>query len=161
MADEPSFPKPRQKQSAYREPAAQPFVASAPARAPRVVTRAEPPSEVRERTRIGEAHTILAGAGEERAYWAKERFTARYPRVTGAVLLALSAFLLFPAVAARLSGVSFHGGRGTALGALAFTSSIWLLVAKLPLDRNGRPPAWWSTGMTVAIALGVVIAILL
>jgi len=159
MADDPVFPKPRAKGSAYREPEPR---AAEPTTAPKktLVTRAEPPTEAPRGTgtaRMGEAHTLLASATSERAFWAKETFTARYPRATGAVLLVVSSFLLFPAVMSRLEGRGFADERAAVIGGISFMAGLWLLAAKMPLQANGRPPAWWATGMTACTIVGAVV----
>ena len=153
MADEPVFPKPRPKGSAYREPVAVPVI---PERTPKLVKRADPPMEKQESTEA--ARALLTPVGDEQAYWAKQQFVARHPRITGAVMLALSLFLVFPAVAMRLEGHHYRE-RSSLFGAVFFTASIWLLAAGMPLESNGRPPPWWAIGMTACTIVGGLVGV--
>lgn len=163
MSDEPAFPKPRPKSSGYREPAVLPTVrVEARRSAPVVVARPEPPKTGEEPSpfRAGEklgARDLLVPIDAERTYWQRERFVVRHPRLSGVILLVGSTVALVPTVTMRLERIRYDGGSFALLGAVSFTTAIWLLVAGAPFRGDGRPPAWWVAGLIGCSVVGLLL----
>jgi len=163
MSDEPVFPKPRPKGSAYRE------AAPVPAEPPKpkvVATRPEPPTEpdplvLAPAEEKLAAQQLLVPMAAERTYWQKQQFIVRHPRITGAAFFVGSVVLLVPSVASRLEGYRYGASSTSVSGCVFLTTSLWLLVAGAPLRADGRPPPWWSTGIAVCAVAGGVVGLFL
>ena len=180
MSDEPVFPKPRPKGSAYRE------AAPVPAEPPKpevVATRPEPPTDPgpivlasSEQNKLAPEHILASMAAErtywqeqellvpmadERTYWQKQQFIVRHPRITGAAFFVGSVGLLVPSVVSRLEGHRYGASSTTVTGSVFLTTSLWLLVAGAPLRADGRPPPWWSTGIAVCAVAGGLVGLFL
>lgn len=161
MSDEPAFPKPRPKASAYREPA-RPSASADVSDAPRkiVVKRPEPPPDFEARPQRAptdeklDAEALLAPIHAERTYWQKQQFAVRHPRITGTVMVLASAFVLVPSIASRLDGVRFHATSAPIYGGGLLLSGLWLLAFGAPVDPVGRMPHWWSAGILGCGAAG-------
>jgi hypothetical protein len=164
MSDEPVFPKPRPKGSAYREAAPVP---AEPTKPKVVATRPEPPTEPgpivlasSEPNKLAPEHLLVPMAAE-RTYWHKQQFIVRHPRITGAAFFVGSIVLLVPSVVSRIEGHRYGASSTTVSGSIFLTTSLWLLVAGAPLRADGRPPPWWSTGIGVCAVVGGVVGLFL
>ena len=164
MSDEPAFPKPRPKDSAYREAAPAP---AEPTKPKVVATRPVPPTESdplfvapSEEKKLAAEHLLVPMAAE-RTYWQKQQFIVRHPRITGAAFFVGSVVLLVPSCASRLEGFHYGASSTSVFGSVFLTTSLWLLVAGAPLRNDGRPPPWWSTGIVVCAVAGGLVGLLL
>ena len=73
------------------------------------------------------------------------------------ILLVGSIVALVPSVTMRLERLRYHGGSFSLMGAVAFTTAIWLLVAGAPFRGDGRPPPWWVAGLIGCSVVGLIL----
>lgn len=166
MADEPRFPPPRPRGSAYREadarvPPTAPTAAPESSRKPVVVTRPEAPKSERDPSVAPRAADLLVPVGAERRYWESHTFAARHPRWTGAFSVVVGAFALAPTLIARAEGHRYAGGRGALLGGTLVMAGLFMLFAGYPLGSEGKPPSWWVIGILALSSFGAVVGVAL
>jgi len=162
MADEPRFPPPRPRGSAYREASAR-VSPEAPVDAPKpvIVTRPEAPKSERNPGVGLRPSDLLGPGGAERQYWENQTFTARHPRWTGAFAVVVGALALAPTLLDRAEGHRHTGGRGAVLGGVAVMAGLWLLVTGYPREADGRAPSWWGVSLAALSAFGAVVGVAL
>jgi hypothetical protein len=151
VSDEPFFPPPAQREP-YRAPS--PIAIDKPTSKPTIVTRPEPQSDSEAPRKLGPSpYTNLAS--EERSYWDRYAFFTRFPRVVGALMIALGAASTYSNVHTLLYG-GLYSRRGAFAGPLLLASGIWPLVFGFP--REGKqPPPWWTFGYVACVLVGTAI----
>ncbi|MEI9885746.1 MAG: hypothetical protein WDN08_04455 [Rhizomicrobium sp.] len=163
MADEPYFPAPAPR-SAYRETADRPLTAADPVPAkvaapkPIVATRPDPPGAARPRDAA--VPSISEVMREDRGYWTRNNLATRHPRVAGALLFGIGAFLTSVTLDTLM-----HGGRYTtrsaALGPFVLAVGLFLVVVGIPRDEDHRPTAGWKMGIIAASVVGGIAGLVL
>jgi hypothetical protein len=157
--ERPFFPPPRPRGEPYREPAPVPAVTevAAPAQPRKAivfVTRPEPQPDETPPRRVPAAPNLFA---KERSYWDRYGTFTRFPRVFGALLVALGGSVTWSSVDTLLHG-GFYGRRSAVLGPVALATGLWPLIFGMPRD-GGHPPPWWTLGYVTCAVLGFAIGL--
>ena len=97
---------------------------------------------------------------EERTYWQRHQTFARYPRAVGLGLVGLGGFLLYSTVDTLLHG-GYYGVRSTITAPVVVLAGAWSVAFGYPLERSGRPPAWWTAGLVACVISGFLIGLAL
>jgi hypothetical protein len=161
VSKEPYFPVlsgPRPE--SYRAPAAQAPAVEPPRPARVVVTRPDPVVESSPAAPPGPRDDALAiararaigMAARQPTYWERHRLFVRYPRAFGAALTVLSGYLTYSALDTLENGGWYSRRVATTPAVLLF--GLWALAFGFPLNDEGKPPMWWSTGAIVATLVG-------
>lgn len=154
MGTEPFFPPPRKKDGAYREPEPRPLVLDPAPEVKRVVvSRPEAPLSD-PRPKVVPARELVATLADERTYWERHATFARFPRPIGGVMVLLGGWIVWEAFHTLLHG-GYYGVKGTLFGPVAMLTGIWALLFGYPLERNGRPPSWWTFGQIACVIVGL------
>ncbi len=160
MGDEPRFPPPRASGPVYRHPAVLPIQRSSRPVRRAEVSRPEPPVPDNSQARARPQQTFDAVLREERAFWRRHQIFARYPRAIGLLGLGLGGWLLYSLVDTLLHG-GYYGVRSTVLAPVLALTGAWSVAFGYPLERNGRPPVWWTAGITACAVTGLLIGLAL
>jgi len=170
-SDAPFFPPPPLKGEVYRAPAPRPLEVeaekvAAPSAGRTVVTRPEPlPADepppaanaVNAKRVPDPALAAVLGSTadafrEERAYWGRYRWFAKYPRALGAALSALGVWMTWSSIDVLLHG-GYYFRKQAVLGPVALVAGLWPLVCGYPLEY-GHPPGWWKIGYAACAIVG-------
>ena len=156
MGNEPFFPPPRKKDGAYREPAPRPPADPTPdVKRVVVVSRPEapPPSYAQPKDAVP-ARELLVPTADERTYWERHTTFARFPRPIGGAMVLLGGWIVWEAFHTLLHG-GYYGVKGTLFGPVAVLTGFWALLFGYPIERNGRPPSWWTFGQIACVIVGL------
>ncbi len=155
VADDPFFPPPEPR-GGYRERQERPVTAVEPvARTSRPVVAKRPESDApaRRASRDEEVRSLPEVMREEREFAARNSFANRHPRVIGAFVAAIGAFLMAMTISTLRHG-GLYSTRSAMGGPFALSIGLFVLAFGIQRGADHRPTRTWTTALFVCSIAG-------